>query len=99
VPVTTSGGGKAGRAAAGAIRIGNAMGAAVGDRRVIEPLEARLAFLGGLLMLGLAVLFAWRPKVAAYPFVVVLGWISIGLLYRAYKLRREGQSKRKLADR
>src|SRR5690348_7695572 len=75
VPIATSGGGSAGRAAAGAIRIGNAVGAAFGDRRVLQPLEARVLFAGGLLLLGLAVLFAWLPQVAAYPLVAVLGWV------------------------
>jgi cardiolipin synthase len=40
-PALTSGGGSAGRAAAGAIRIGNAVGAAFTNRRVLEPVEAR----------------------------------------------------------
>jgi hypothetical protein len=35
-PVLTSGGGSGGRAAAGAIRIGNAIGAVFTDRRVLE---------------------------------------------------------------
>lgn len=99
VPVTTSGGGKGGRAAAGAIRIGNAVGAAVGNRRVLQPFEARLALFGGLLLLGLAVLVAERPKVAAYPLAAILSWISIGLVYRAYKLHREGRAKHQLAHR
>ena len=99
VPATTSGGGKAGRAAAGAIRIGNAVGAAVGNRRVLQPFEARFIFIGGLLVLGLEILFAEYPKVAAYPLAVVLGWISIGLVYRAYKLFREGRARRQLARR
>ncbi len=88
VPVT-SGGGSAGRVAAGAIRIGNALGAAFGDRRVLWPLEARFVFVAGLVLLGLAVFFARFPKVAAYPVVAVLGWISLALVYRGYKLRRE----------
>lgn len=98
-PVATSGGGSAGRAAAGAIRIGNAVGAAFGDRRVLEPIEARIVFVGGAFLLGLAVLFAWLPRVAAYPLVVLLGWISIGLIYRSYKLRRERRAKLQPAKR
>jgi len=97
MPATTSGGGKAGRAAAGAIRICNAVGAAVGDRRVL-PSEAQFVFLVGLLLLGLTVLFAWVPQVVAYPLVVVLGWSSLALVYRSYKLHRERKSKLQLAD-
>lgn len=89
VPVTTSGGGSAGRAAAGAIRIGNAVGAAFTGHRVFQPLEARFFMIGGLLLLGLAVVFAWFPRVAAYPLAAVLGWIALALAYRGYKLRRK----------
>lgn len=86
-PPLTSGGGSGGRAAAGAIRIGNAVGAAFTNRRVLEPVEARLMLVTGLLLLGLA-LIAWLfPHVVTYPFVVVLIWISLALFYRAYRLK------------
>jgi cardiolipin synthase len=86
-PLLTSGGGSGGRAAAGAIRIGNAVGAAFTNRRVLEPVEARLMLVTGLLLLVLA-LIAWLfPHVVTYPFVVVLIWISLALLYRAYRLK------------
>lgn len=42
--VATSGGGSIGRAAAGALRIGNAVGAAFTSRRVLEPVQARIFF-------------------------------------------------------
>ncbi len=41
-PLMTSGGGSAGRAAAGAIRVGSAIGAAIANRRVFEPVEGRM---------------------------------------------------------
>src|SRR5688572_24361850 len=40
-PATSSGGGSGGRVMTGAIRIGNAVGAAFTNRRVLEPVEAR----------------------------------------------------------
>ena len=86
-PLLMSGGGSGGRAAAGALRIGNAVGAAFTNRRVLEPVEARLMLISGLLLLGLA-LIAWLfPQVVTYPFVVVLIWISLALFYRAYRLK------------
>jgi cardiolipin synthase len=86
-PVMTSGGGTGGRAAAGAIRIGNAVGAAFTNRRVLEPVEARLMFIAGLLLLGLAAIAWFFPGALAYPLVVLLVWISVVLIYKAYKLR------------
>jgi cardiolipin synthase len=86
-PVATSGGGSASRAAAGAIRIGNTVGAAFTNRRVLQPLEGRLLFAAGLLLVGFAALFYFFPVLSAYPLVVLLGWIGSALIYRAFKLR------------
>jgi cardiolipin synthase A/B len=86
--MSTSGGGSGGRAAAGAIRLGNAVGAAFTNRRVLEPVEARLMLIVGLLLLALAVLAWFFPGVVTYPIVVLLLWISLALLYRAYRLKQ-----------
>ncbi|MDQ2945089.1 MAG: phospholipase D-like domain-containing protein, partial [Acidobacteriota bacterium] len=88
-PVMTSGGGAAGRAAAGAIRIGNTIGAAFTNRRVMEPVEAGIMIKAGGLLLAVAVLVGFFPRLLAYPLVVVFMWISLALLYRGYKLHRE----------
>jgi cardiolipin synthase len=87
-PVMTSGGGSAGRAAAGALRIGNAVGAAFTNRRVLEPVESRIMLTVGALLLALAILFAKFPSVLVYPVIVVCVWIAVALLYKGYKLRR-----------
>jgi cardiolipin synthase len=87
-PVLTSGGGSAGRAAAGAIRIGNAIGAAFTNRRVLEPVEARVTVTAGVVLFALAVLCAFFPRLLAYPLVVLFLWIALALLYRGYKLHR-----------
>ena len=94
-PVTSSGGGSGGRAAAGAVRIGNAVGAAFTNRRVLEPVEARIMLSAGLLLLGLAVLMWFFPRATTYPLIVVLLWISLALLYRAYRLQIRGNKEQK----
>ncbi len=86
--------GSMGRAAVGAVRIGNTVGAAIANRRVIEPVEARLATFAGLVLLGAAVLFAFFPRLLAYPALVVLVWFGIALLLRGTKLFRERGSPR-----
>jgi cardiolipin synthase len=91
-PVMTSGGGSGGRAAAGAIRIGHAVGAAFSNRRVLEPVEARIMFTFGALLMALAVLFWFFPRLLVYPLLFVFVWIGVSLLYRGYKLhRRKGE--------
>ena len=82
----SSGGGSGGRAAAGALRIGNAVGAAFAGKRVLEPVEARLMMIGGTLMFALAALFFTFPRALVYPVVVILVWLSIALIYRGFKL-------------
>jgi cardiolipin synthase len=94
LPVMTSGGGSAGRAAAGAIRIGNAVGAAFTNRRVLEPVEARLTAMAGTLLLLLTALSASFPRVLVYPLLIFFVWLGVALLYRSYKLYREGKRKR-----
>jgi cardiolipin synthase A/B len=91
---TTSGGGSIGRAAAGAIRIGNAVGAAFTRSRVLEPVEARIMLLAGTVLLGLAALSWFFPHVPAYTLVVLLGWIGLALLYRGYRLFRKSRASR-----
>ncbi|HKP72686.1 MAG TPA: phospholipase D-like domain-containing protein [Pyrinomonadaceae bacterium] len=89
--VMTSGGGSGGRAAAGAIRIGNAVGAAFTNRRVLEPVEAHIMLTAGILLLALATLFAFFPRVLVYPVIVIFVWVALALLYKGYKLYREGK--------
>lgn len=91
VAVTTSGGGSIGRAAAGALRIGNAVGAAFTSRRVLEPVEAKILITTGVLLAVLSVLFFFFPKAPAYTLVVLLGWIAVTLAYRGYTLYRKGR--------
>src|SRR5204863_218899 len=76
------------RAGAGAVRIGNAVGAAVTDRRTLQPVESRLTATVAVLLLAFAVLFALFPRVLAGPVVVVLAWFGAALLYKSYQLQR-----------
>lgn len=80
------GGGSASRAAAGALRVSNAVGAAFTNRRVLEPVEARLMLMAGFVLLVLAVIFVFFPRALAYPLAVVMAWIAVSLVYRGYKL-------------
>jgi cardiolipin synthase len=98
-PVLTSGGGSAGRAAAGALRIGSAMGAAFGNRRRFEPVEARLLGVTGSLLIGLVVVLVFVPALLIYPAIVALAWMGLALLYRAFRLRAKGKNAAKSPPR
>jgi cardiolipin synthase len=89
----TRGRGSAGRAAAGAVRLGSALGAAFTNRRVLEPIEARLMSSAGLALLALALLFAAFPRLLAIPSALVLAWVGVALLQRGWALYRSGTQK------
>jgi cardiolipin synthase len=93
----TSGSGSAGRALAGAVRIGNTVGAAFTNRRVLGAVEARITMIAGSVLLTLSILFAFFPRVLAYPLVALSTWIALALLYRGCKLyaKRRRQSQRR----
>jgi cardiolipin synthase len=84
-----AGGGSAGRVAAGALRIGSAVGAAFTNRRVFEPVEVRILTAAGALLIGLAILLAFFPAVLVYPAIVLFSWMGGALIFRAWRLRRK----------
>jgi cardiolipin synthase len=96
-------GGSASRAAAGALRLGRTVGAALTEQRVLEPAEARSLALVGTALLGVAVAASFWPLLIALPLSVVLVWIGVALLARAYSLRRtrraSGQPKMRMVRR
>ncbi len=87
------GGGSAGRAAAGALRIGRAIGAAFTNRRVLEPIESHLALGSGIALCMGALLFAFFPHALAYPLIAVGAWAGIALVYKGYRLRNAGKQQ------
>lgn len=79
-------GGSAGRAAAGALRIGNALGSALSARRVLGPAERRLMVPGGLALLTVAGVGALWPLLLAWPLAAFCVWMGLALLLRAARL-------------
>ena len=83
------GGGSAGRAAAGAIRLGNTVGAAITDRRVLAPVEGRILAGVGSALVAIAVASVLWPRLVALPLAVVALWLGGTLLAKAYALHRQ----------
>jgi cardiolipin synthase len=96
-PVPHSGG-SAGRAAAGVVRISNTVGAAISDRRVLEPVEARILIIASLGLLTLGALVMFLPRLFAYAVAALSVWLAVALLYRGYRLHSKGQEKAKTSD-
>jgi cardiolipin synthase len=87
-----TGTGSAVRAAAGALRLGHTVGAAITNRRVLGPTEAgMMAATGAALLVVVAVGIMW-PIVLAGPIVLVSAWIGIALVVRAVELKRRNKA-------
>ncbi len=80
--------GSGGRAITGAMRIGRTVTAAIANRRMLEPVEAHIALVAGMLFAAVAVVaFSW-PWAVAYPLAAVSVWFAAALAYRGLRLRR-----------
>jgi cardiolipin synthase len=87
-PAPRNGGGRTTRATAGAVRMGNAIGAALTRRRALGPVEARLTLFTGLILCALSAMVAVFPRALALPVAVLGAWGGIALVYRGIQLRR-----------
>jgi len=81
-------GGSSSRAATGAIRLANRMGAALVDQRVLGRADAGPLALGALALLLLAVLAWCWPAVLAWPLGLLCAWLALNLAIRAWRERR-----------
>jgi cardiolipin synthase len=87
-PARRIGSGSAGRAAAGALGISSAVGAAITNHRALGPAEARIMAWAGLLLLLVALLAGLWPLALAVPAAALAAWVGIALLVRAFRLHR-----------
>jgi len=92
--------GSAVRAAAGAISVGNAMGAALTNRRLLGPAESGLLVKLAALSLAIAfIAFVW-PRTLSIPLVIIAVWLGLAMLGKAWALRRQrAQSPPRRRDR
>lgn len=81
--------GSASRAAAGALRIGNTVGAAITDHRMLGPAEAGIMAMVGVAIIGLVSIGLLWPLAVVLPLCALGLWVAISLLVRAWLLRRE----------
>jgi cardiolipin synthase len=82
-------GGSTTRAAAGALRVGNALGSVLAARRLHGPAERWLMAEGGLLLALVAALgFLW-PRFLAWPLAALSLWMGLALLVRSARRRAQ----------
>jgi cardiolipin synthase len=81
--------GRAGRAAATALRMSRTIGAAITDRRPFTSTEAALIATGGVAFIVLAGLAALWPLLITIPLTVLSIWFGTVLLVKAVAVRRK----------
>jgi cardiolipin synthase len=90
--------GSAGRAAAGAMSVGAAVGAALTSRRTLGPAEANLLGVVALILIAVAAVGVLWPPALAYPLALVATWVGVVMLIRARRLWRERRSRARASD-
>ncbi len=88
LPRVRHGGGSSGRAAAGALRIANSVGAALTDKRVLGDTSSGPLFIGTLALIALAVIAILWPAWIGWPFGALAGWFALNLGIRAWRVRK-----------
>lgn len=91
----TSRKGSATRAAAGIVGVGSAVGAAITNRRVLGPAEARIMFMAAGLLLLLSIVAVKWPRGVTFPLAFIGTWVAIALFIRAWKLRKGAATEEK----
>jgi len=87
-PRVRHGGGSSGRAAAGALRIANSVGAALTNRRVLGDTGNGSLVIGAVVLAALAVVaFAW-PAWIGWPFGAIAAWFALNLGIRSWRARK-----------
>ncbi len=88
--------GSASRLTAGAIRVGNTVGAAITSKLVLGAAEAKIMLFGGGVLLALLRPPSSHPLLIVVPFVLISGWIGLSLLIKAYHLHANGSDDKAL---
>jgi cardiolipin synthase A/B len=81
-------GGGSSRAAAGALRIANTVGAALTERRVLGDTESGALGMTSLVLAVLAVVAVLWPAAVGWPIAVLAAWFAINTGIRAWQLRK-----------
>jgi cardiolipin synthase len=86
-------GGSSGRAAAGALRIANSVGAALTNHRVLGDVATSPLLLTALVCAAVALMAVLWPASIGWPFGALAGWTALNLGIRSW--RQRGRRRRK----
>ena len=83
--------GSANRAAAGAVSVGSALGAALTNRRSLGPAEAGLLYIMCAFFVAIGVVAAFWPRVFAWPLALICVWLGVAWGVKGWVLKRKIQ--------
>ena len=86
--------GSAGRAAAGAVRFGSAIGTAITRPRELLEHDGRIMRTAGGALIVVGVIGAVWPKAIAWPFAAVALWFAMAFVIRAWRGSRDARRAR-----
>jgi Phosphatidylserine/phosphatidylglycerophosphate/cardiolipin synthases and related enzymes len=87
-PRPRHGGGSSSRAAAGALRIANTVGAAITHHRVLGDTESGPVLAGALTAIVLTLIAVLWPAIIAWPLALIGAWFAVNLSINWFALRR-----------
>jgi len=87
-PRVRGGGGSSSRAAVGALRIANSVGAVLSNHRVLGTTASGPLFLGALGLTIMTVIAILWPAWIGWPFALLAAWFAINLGVRGWQVRR-----------
>ena len=82
-------GGSSSRAAAGALRIANSVGAVLTERRVLGDTESGALASTSMALAALTIVAVLWPAVVGWPIAAIAAWFAINTGIRAWQLRRQ----------
>ena len=83
-------GGSVRKATAGALNAATSISSAITRQSPLGSAEARLMLIVGTVLIGLAALFIFFPRVASIPLIVILLMLAIPTLVKAFQSYRNG---------
>lgn len=85
--------GSVGRVGAGAIRIGSAVGAAITNRRILGPAEAKNMLFFASILSAVSVIGLLWPRWITIPLAFLGLWFALSLVIRSYKIYKKNREK------
>ncbi|HEX4823745.1 MAG TPA: phospholipase D-like domain-containing protein [Candidatus Polarisedimenticolaceae bacterium] len=83
---------RAGRAAAGAFRIGSAVGAAITRPRELGNADGKIMTAAAMVLIIIAMVGSRWPKALAYPLATIAAWFAVSFLLRSFRNWRDQRS-------